>query len=205
MNTTRDQSGFTVIEILVTLLLFSMVSAGFYTVLFASRDGSRTVRDIATISQEARLGFNRMIRDTREAVVVVAASPTSYTVRVDFDGDRQYTSSFEQPTFAYDADQQRITISDGTVSGTETLIAGVRPIGSTPIFSYGSNLLEYDTNADGVTSMGELDAARASGVSLLNNNLLYITNVTFAFEVVSGDSEAVFYTQAQLRNFRGAV
>lgn len=213
MNIDRRESGFTVIELLVVMLLFSVIVIGFYSVMFAGQRGATTTRDVADVSQEARLGFNRMVRDTREAALFSAATATSYSVEVDFDGDGTSLDPFEKVTYAYDAVNDRITIEEtGAPASRETLIDGVEPIPGKDVFSYSSNLLEYDTlpaspppGGDGITTFAELDAARNAGASLPGSNLLYISHVTFAFVVESGDSSQTFYTQAQVRNARSVT
>lgn len=209
MKSDRKEAGFTVIELMVVMLLFSIVVLGFYSVMFASQRGAITTREVADVSQEARLGFNRMVRDTREAAQFDAVTSTSYSVHVDFDGDGSSLDPYERVTYAYDAVNDRITIAEtGAVAAPETLIDGVQPIPGRDIFSYSSNLLEWDTSlpaGDGLTTFAELDAARAAGASLPGNNLEYISHVTFAFIVESGDSSETFYTQAQVRNARSVT
>jgi prepilin-type N-terminal cleavage/methylation domain-containing protein len=201
MNRTKDHAGFTLIELLVVMALFSVISVGFYSVMFSGRRGATTSQNIARVSQEARLGFNRIVRDSREAAVLEAATATSYTVRVDFDGDGSYSAAnFEIVTYAYSDPTDRITISNGTI--TETLISGVEQIGTTPVFSYSSNRLEYDANNDGITTVTELDTAQAAGAALTTDKTQYLSTISYAFRVRSGSSVGTFYTQAQLRNRR---
>lgn len=204
MMGSQDHRGFTLVEMLVVMGLFSMFATIFYSVMLAGQRGARTTQDIATITQEARLGLNRMIRDTREAAALnglVSAGATSYRIRADFNADGDVLDAFEDVTYAYDAAQRRITISDGTV--TETLVAGVAPIPDRDMFSFTSNRLEYDTNpVDGVTTIAELDAAAAAGASLAVDKLQYITSVTYAMRISSGARSSDFYAQAQLRSRR---
>lgn len=208
MRVSKDQSGFTLTELLVVMGLFSLFASMFYTVMFAGQRGGNTTQDMATISQEARLGLNRMIRDTREAAQVdglLAATPTSYRVRVDFNGDGDLDDEAEDVTYAYDAVGRRITISTIPAGGsvTETLVAGVEPIPGHDMFTFTSNRLEYDTSpTDGVTTIAELDAAAAAGASLPGNRLAYISSVGYAMRVTSGTQATDFYAQAQLRSRR---
>lgn len=205
MTSFRNQRGFTLTELLVVMGLFALFASIFYSVMLAGRRGANTTQDVATISQEARLGFNRMIRDTREAASasgLVSATPTSYRIRVDFNGDGGFSAAdFEDITYAYEGANRRITISNGTI--TETLMAGVDPIPGRDVFTYTSNLLEYDTSpTDGVTTIAELEAAAAAGASLNADKLPYITSVGYAMRVTSGDRASDFYAQAQLRSRR---
>ena len=91
----EDESGYSLIEIFVALVVFGAISIGFYQVLISGVRGSETTRTVAEISEEARAGLNRMIRDLREADSLDAASATSFTIWVDYDGDntRDYTAN----------------------------------------------------------------------------------------------------------------
>lgn len=217
----RNESGFTLIELLVTVALFSVLAVGFYQVLFSGTAGSQTARSVVTISQEARLGFNRMVRDTREGDTLGCLPPadpcptsTLYNVKVDFNGDGSYDNpnaegDYESLTFAFDAAAKTITING------ETLIGGVEQIPGQPVFSYSSHRLEYDWLGDGVTTWEDLDAAPSHGVIGVGNNnratttgpdigeLSFISYVSYSFTVSSDDRTSTFYSRAQLRNNRG--
>jgi prepilin-type N-terminal cleavage/methylation domain-containing protein len=211
---THEQSGFTLIELLVALALFSVLSAGFYAVMFSGVDGSDTARSVVRISEEARLGFNRMIRDTREAERIVAAGPTSYGVEIDFDTDGVIEdANGEVETFSYDAVDEVITLSAGGV--TEALVRGVEPVAGEDMFSFSSNLLEYDRNdvakgfvKDGVATWQEVDQPPSGTQGGNRNNALdvgefpYLSNVNYAFRVRSDERVTRFYAGAQVRNRR---
>lgn len=180
----RDD-GFTLVEVLVAISLFSILSVGFYQVMFSGVRGSDTANNIARISQEARIGFNRMIRDTREAgghcfsgvaptCGLVTATPTSYSVEVDFNNNQVVDHALDEYLrYSFDAGAGTISITslnaDGSVrTGPDVLVSGVSLINAeTPIFDYSSNHLEWDwknwttangtTDPDGVTSWQEID------------------------------------------------
>lgn len=195
--------GFTLIETLVAISLFAIVSISFYSVLYASIGVSKTSRDVVRISEDARLGLNRMIRDTREGQLFSSLDAASYTVRIDFDGDGNSNENpnengdYESLEFKYVGSDDSITLND------EVLAAGVEPIGSEPIFSYTSNDLKYDWNGDGVTTGTELDNASSHGYPTVDgsDSGLY-TAVVFAFQVRKGERVTAFRAQAQLRNRR---
>ena len=208
----EDESGMTLIEVLVSISLFMIVLVGFYQVMFSGATGADTAQRLAEISEEARLGFNRMIRDTREASLLENPTATSYRVKIDFDGDGNFSpqgvqndqGDYEDLVFSYDADAQEIQLNG------ETLMAGVEPIGTKPIFDYASNFLEYDWNGDGVSSWQEVDEAVAHGVTGVGNNNDVIdgtedrllSSVIFSVQVTVGDRSSEFYSEAQLRNRR---
>ena len=214
----RDESGFTLVELLFGIVLLSISSIGFYTVLFASADSSKKAEQSARVAAEARLGFNRMVRDTREGIEIKNPSAASYTVEVDFDGDgviepnpADPTGSYERMIFTFNpglSGNGTITAGNGTAS--EVLVRGVDCIRKADnschdVFTYRSSRLQYDSNADGVTSAAELDAAATIG----NGNGLLdgaepgaVNSVAFGLRVTVGDNVTNFYSEAQLRNER---
>jgi prepilin-type N-terminal cleavage/methylation domain-containing protein len=219
-----DERGFTIVELLVVILLLSLVLTAFYQVLFSATSGSETSQNLARVSEEARLGFNRMVRDAREGNGVFDPSATSFTVEIDFDGDNAIATaapdplgSYERITYSYDAATQ--TIRATTYGVTEVLMTGVTCVKKAnntceDIFTFTSSRLEYDTlladgvtaGSDGVVSAKELDVAPTIG----NNNLAswtdteerFIDRVTFALKVTQGSSSTDFHADAQLRNRR---
>ena len=225
MTAMRDESGFSLVELMVAILLLSILSVGFYQVMFSAVRGSQDASDIAEVAEEARLGFNRMIRDTRETTRLITASDTAYRIWTDFDRDGLVDAGdYEYLEYEYDPDTESLTLTAlaGPVGGnpdlidenaaalagtsTETLAAHVELVGTRPVFSYASNFLQYDTApADGEVSASELDTAAGVG----NNNgdvdgleLAYVSDVNYAFHVSVGGGGKTFYGQAQIRNRR---
>jgi prepilin-type N-terminal cleavage/methylation domain-containing protein len=202
----RRQSGFSLVEMLVTLALFFVLSGGFYSVMFSGAEGSDTARTMVHISEGARLSLNRMIRDTREGDYLSDPSATSYHVQVDFDGDGSYENpneigDYEDLNFTYDIAAGAIKLNG------EILVEGVRQIPAQDVFQYSSNFLGYDLNGDGVTTWQELDQAASEGVGN-NNGLLdggevaYISSVSFALRFGQDEETTDFHGEAQLRNRR---
>lgn len=190
----RDERGFTLVETLTAMLVFSLVATGFYSVMLSGVRSSDVAESVTRVSEEARLGFNRMVRDTRQGGYLASASNTSYTVKVDFDNDGDYDGSDETLTFAYD--DGRITLND------VLLMDGIEPVSGKPVFSYSSNLLQYDWDGNGVTTRAELDAAASHGVTALGDPTAYLSSVSYALQVTSGDQSTTFFHEAQLRNKR---
>lgn len=212
----RREAGFTLVEIMVALTIFAAVSAGVFGVMLSATRGSETTRRIAGVSEQARLGLNRMIRDTREGTAIdsVSADGNSYEVHVDFDGNNVITplpgtnsiGDVEELTYTYDPGTKTLRLNG------EVLVRGVECARDTsgacvPAFSFGSNRLEFDTDKNGVTSWQELDQAPATyGVGNLDGQLNFelplISNVSFALRVQDGTAKRDFYAEAQLRNQR---
>ena len=212
----RSEDGFTLIEILVAFTVFGALSAGIFGVMMSTSRGSETARRVAGVSEQARLGLNRMVRDTREGSSIdwVAPDLNSFEVHVDFDGNNVITplpatnplGDVEELTYAYDAATKTLRLNG------EVLVRGAEcardSAGScVPAFSFGSNRLEFDADKNGVTTWQELDSAAPSygvgnGDGQLNFELSLISNVAFALRVQDGTARRDFYAEAQLRNQR---
>ena len=227
----RGEGGFTIVEVLVALSMFSLIAAGFMSVMFAVARGTDSTAAHVRVSEEARLGLNRMIRDTREAgwISLSSSSATathdSFTVKIDYNGDGAYANpasgtaqgSYEIVTYAYDDAGDRITVTADGV-GTETLVRGIDCIRdassncTSSVFSFTSNRLEYDWDLDGVTTLEEINdtACAPNNLTTLDNcnaalvdaELANITSVNFALSLGTGARKTPYYGEAQLRNRR---
>jgi prepilin-type N-terminal cleavage/methylation domain-containing protein len=213
------------IELLVAMTVFGVISLAFYSMLFSATRSTGETKSIAGVSEEARLGFGRMIRDTREGRRITQAeilsSPTgtsSFTVEIDFDASgtiEPYPSlnsqgDYEELKFTFDGTRKVVWLADPA----EILMRDVECIddggGCKPVFDFSSSRLEYDWNSDGLATWQELDEAPAHGVIGVGNNndtlddgeLPFISNVTFQLKIVEADSNNEFYAEAQLRNVR---
>jgi prepilin-type N-terminal cleavage/methylation domain-containing protein len=218
MRTRATEQGFTLVEMLVAVFIFSLVTFGMYQLLFSATRASRFSRDVVRTSEGARLGFNRLVRDTREGSGIKSPSATSFTVEIDFDGSQTIEAtpldpvgSYESITFTFNpaaGGRGTITATGGGV--TEVLMDGVdcvRKADNTcnPVFTYRASRLEYDSNSDGITSQAELDVAAGVGNnngSLDGSELGLVDTVAFALRVSQDRSTETFYAQAQLRNLR---
>ena len=212
----RSEGGFTLIELLVGMALFSLASVGFYQVLFAGSTGAKTSQAAARVSEEARLGLNRLVRDTREAADLKDATANSYRIEINFDGNpspdpvpSDPAGDYELLIVEWNPVSRTVTLSNGVT--TEVLMRDVDCIRKADnscqdVFRYTSSRLEYDTNGDGVSSgLPELDQAPSLGN---NNGVLdgqeprFIDAVKFSFRVEKVGRSTNFYAEAQMRNFR---
>lgn len=205
----RRQAGYTIVEVLVAISLFSVLSVGFYQVLFSQARGADSIRSSAAIGDEARLGFARMVRDTREADAVTAASPTSFTIRVNFNGDAYYQNpnplgDAEILTYAFDSAAGTITLNG------QVLMRGVSRAGTPPqdVFQFSSNNLDYDWDGNGTTTWNELDSAGSRGITGVGDGdgvfdgpeLPYITSVSFNLKLADGGRSTELLATSQMRN-----
>jgi hypothetical protein len=178
---------------------------GLYSVLLAGTDSSNDARAVTQQSEEARLAFNRMVRDTREADRIITATATSFTVHVDFNADGIITAA---PAANSSGDYEDLTFTFDEAAGTITLngavlIRGVAKVSpSKDVFSYSSNRLQYDSSGDGIVTLAELQTAQNNGAQLSSPLTAHLTNVSFSFDIENGDQRTSFYSQAELRNRR---
>src|ERR671919_2636845 len=135
----RDERGFTLVELMVAVMLFAIIVTTLYSLVFSGVGGSETTRKVVRISEEARLGFARMVRDAREADSIQSATATSLTVRIDFNADGDTGDVDEVETFAFQTATGQVTLNG------ELLMEGVEQVGITDPFSYSSNQLDFDS------------------------------------------------------------
>ena len=225
----RDHQGMTLVEVLVAMVIFSIVSIGFYSVMLSGIRGATATESGVDVSAEARLGLNRLIRDVREATTLripagaTELGPDEFSIAVDFSRDGDTDDPGEVETFTYDpvADVIRLStdLSDPLNGNTtdpgesEVLIEGVERVTPTSaVFRYSSNLLEFDSPPlDGIVTCLEVadpppGRSGGDGPPCNAGELPFLTNVDFSFRVSSGSGatargEAIF-GQAQLRNLR---
>jgi prepilin-type N-terminal cleavage/methylation domain-containing protein len=202
MRRVQAEDGFTLVEFMVAIGIFLVLATTFYQFMFSSARSTDTSEDVVRVSEEARLGLNRLVRDTREGQLFSSFSPNSYNVRVDFNGNGSYENpnangDYENLTFEFRPASNAIYLNN------QLLVAGVYQIGSESVFTYTSNDLHYDWNGDGVTTAAELDEGPSRGFpAITSSDVSLYSNVEYAFELHNGDQVTEFRSQAQLRNRR---
>jgi prepilin-type N-terminal cleavage/methylation domain-containing protein len=214
----KNESGFTLIELLVASFLFLILSTVFYQVMLSGTGTTKKSQSIISISEEGRLGLNRMIRETRGATKLIAASENSYQIEIDPDGAG--SDPPEYYSFFLDATTSEIKLKYEAILGgpsiEDVLVAGVSPVtGRTGVFTYSSHLLRYDVTGgaggipDGVATWQELDSAGCGPQYApvgdcdtppkLDAEIPYLSNVDYAFTLRNGDAVSDFFSQAYIR------
>lgn len=229
MRAHAEEGGYSLVEVIIALFIFSIISVGFISVMMSGARSADATRNSVRLSEEARLGLNRIVRDVREASWVsftsnqAGAVQSSFTIKTDYNGNGVYgnsagpngtaESNYEVVTYAYDAATKSITVTADGFPG-ETLIKGVEPIGSTPVFSFTSNRLEMDWNGDGVTTLTEVSDNActwggnsttldpACNTTLTDKEMAYVTNFALSVKVRSSDTTSEYFAEAELRNRR---
>jgi prepilin-type N-terminal cleavage/methylation domain-containing protein len=215
-NSSPRHEGFTLTEVLITLLLMSLVSTAFYQVLFSGSEGAATATSVTRVSEEARAGLNRMTRDTRQALSLTSATDSGYSIQVDFNGD-EAIAAVGVANAAGDYEQLSFVVTGGNLyieacgsasldcgNQKTILIEGVSQTGSTPYFSYASNRLEYDCNNNGQATRTELESGSCyvTGGLAPSIALSLLTDIDYSFTVTSDGKSSNLLGHAEVRNMR---
>jgi type II secretory pathway pseudopilin PulG len=208
----RD-SGMTLVEILVGIVLFGLLGAVLLSVALATSRVTDNTRQLTNVNEESRLAMERLTRELRQATEVVAVSlssgpgdTTALSFWTDFNGNGIKDLNAADPevlTYRWDPATGELTLTandpDGTAVTRSLLSANVSD------FTVGlrSSQWVYDTNNDG-TTWQELDAA---GPPSGNGNGVpdgpefeYVDLVDVSVTVLDGPHAQTYTTQVDLRN-----
>jgi prepilin-type N-terminal cleavage/methylation domain-containing protein len=224
----RDQDeGFTLVEMLVTIIVFSVVMvAVMTTVLTASRSVS-TVKQVDDANEEARLALVRISRELRQATAITGATlfttgtyagtgyASSITLNADFNGDgviEPDAPDAEVLTYRFVPDPSnngngQIQLEANDPHGTLV----VRPILAAHVSDFHMELRSSqwacDSNGDGITTWQELDTNASATCphpdgngTLDTNELASIDSVFLNFSVFEGTHRQTYNAQVNLRN-----
>lgn len=212
----KSEEGFTLVELLITLFLFGVLTTVLFTVVMNNVNVVKAVRQSTDLNEESRLVLNRMSRELRESRAIVAVTnpggsgfdPTSdseITFEVDFNGNGTIEPLADDPeriTYKYESVAKRLLLQAG---GLELPILAE----NVEFFrlTYTSKKYECDTNADGAVSWEELDVALSpcpadigNANGQLDTELEAVNSVTIELTVLTGDREQEYRTQLDLRN-----
>lgn len=185
----RNEHGFTLVEMLVSISILSVMMAGMFSFLWGASTHWGTAQDAAEVTENARLGLNRMTRELKQASSITSASSDLVSFRVNFGtGAETITYGF---TPGSGGDTGIVWRSTSTSPGEVTLINDVESMQ----FVYYGNDYKCDTGiADGIVTWAELQACTTSPV-------LKIARVDISLILRAGnDSNQAFVEQAWLRN-----
>lgn len=188
LRAARSDDGFTLVEMLVSILLVGMLGAILSaTIVAADRSASTSVAD-HNRTEEGRLAMNRVSRELRQAATIervvnpfgTGHNPgaiTALTFRADFNGDGCLAGTAGCPADTL-ADPElisychepaglvavpRLYVKAGPLPDTLTSCSGGQPILAERVrtftVEYRSKEYRFDGNGDGVTTWEELDAA----------------------------------------------
>jgi prepilin-type N-terminal cleavage/methylation domain-containing protein len=195
-----EESGYTLVELIVTMLLITLLSGVFYSFLFSGDRVSREGRRWLELNETARLTLERMTRELREADALLSVSSPNGSSSITFQGDFNADGTFvngtynaritcdEVITYRYDSAGDRLLVSTAvdpsppTASPTECVAnpSGeevlAENVASFALSYFGSNpYLDNGTApptkvSDGSVTWQEMDKASAFGVAGYGNN-----------------------------------
>ena len=216
MNSTdsvRDDSGVSLVEVLVAIGLFGLLSSLLLGFALGTSRVTQDTKQFANVSEDARLVMERLSRELRQANEVTAVQlptpsstdATEITIWIDFDGNGDKDQDAADPevlTYRWEPTAKELTLTANQGGGAVT-----RPLLSTIVsgltIDLYSSLWSYDTNGDGRTSWSELDA-QGSPVGNKdgkpNVELARIDVVAISLTVLDGPHKQVYNTQVDLRN-----
>jgi len=223
----RGDGGFTLVEMLVATLIFSLLTGTMLMAVLASARSATAGRELNNLNEEARLVLNRMSRELREARRVVAVTnpdgttfnatgDVALTFEVDFDGDGTIDPSAadpEQLTYLYDYAGQRLMLQAsgaslpvlaGNVSQFKVTYHSRRFEYNGTLPASGSSCGATTGTKDAVVTWEEVDGhpGRAHGNcnGLLDQELDVVDSVTIDLRVLYGARQQVYRTRIDLRN-----
>lgn len=183
----QREHGFTLIEILVTVSIFSVIMAAMFGFLWGVTSHWKTGQSTADVTENARMGLNRMTRELMQGSQVTSADTNQVSFAVNFgDGWQTITYGFTPGSIG----------SPGIVwrksDDSPMQVTMVNQVANAQFVYYGSDY-RCDANGDGVITFSEIQTC-SGGISK-------IARVDIQLTMISGDgSQRDFVGQAWLRN-----
>lgn len=221
MSAPDRDAGFTIVEMLVSMVLFAVLGSVLLGFVLGTSDVVDDVRADSNVTGEARVAVERMARELRQAeevrdVTIVDGQIRSFTLEIDFDGEAgsfvsPATSGSPSPsavpandsevlTYSWRPDEGTLTMSDGGTTA-DILTGGVVSV----LFDLRSSAWIHDKDHDGTTTWDEIDqpADTPGHQHLDTDELALIDLVSIEIVVEDGDTTRRFVVQADMRNRDG--
>ena len=185
----KDEHGFTLVEMLVSISILSVIMAGMFSFLWGASIHWSTAQNSAEVTENARLGLNRMTRELKQSYIITSASANQITFSANF-GEGTETITYGL-TPGSGGDTGVLWRSTSVSPGEVTLINDVESMQ----FTYFGNDYKCDTGiADGIVTWTEIQACSTSP-------LTKIARVDISLTLKAGNnSSQTFVEQAWLRN-----
>ena len=197
-NLKDEEQGFTLIEMLVSIAILTVIMAGMFSFLWGASKHWHTGQNTAEVTENARMGLNRMTRELRQASQVVTAE----TDRVVFDVNFGVTSETKE-TITYEfklgtGDQPGSIWRSTTANpGQQVILINdvVNDVENMQVFTYYGNDYKCDSGLkDGTITWDELQACSSSPETKVAR-----VDISLALKTGSENSQT-FIDQAWLRN-----
>jgi prepilin-type N-terminal cleavage/methylation domain-containing protein len=223
----RDDSGMTLIELLVSMILMGLVGTIVFTSVLATQRAAESSRQVNDLNEEARLVLNRMSRELREAKAITAVvnpmgpgysatSDSSITFEVDFNGNGTIEPTAADPeelTYFYDVSAQQLQLQ---AAGSALPVLAANVASFQVNFTSRKYVFDGTTTAsggvcgtvtapkDGVVNWQEVDGNPAmlygNCNATLDSELTVIDSVFVSLKVLYGSKQQQYQTQVDLRN-----
>jgi prepilin-type N-terminal cleavage/methylation domain-containing protein len=183
-----SQGGFTLIEMLVSILILSVIMTAIFAFLWGASRYWQTGRDAADVTENARLGLNRMTRELKQGSLITVADTTQVSFAVDYgDGDETVTFGF---TPGDGGAGGLVWRTSSSATQQATLIDNV----DNAEFVYYGNDYRCDVNGDGRVSLEELNSCSTDPEAKISRVDIVLTMSS------GGSAQQTFVGQAWLRN-----
>lgn len=127
----QNQSGTTLLELLMALVLLGVVTTGIYAMVVSAANAARNTNAFLLTQAQVRAALDQIVDEARWASGVNAAQPGCVTLRVPQDTPFS-TSSPYSVTFAYDATQKAVVRQEST----NPAAFGCPPSGDLEVLAY---------------------------------------------------------------------
>jgi type IV pilus assembly protein PilW len=125
MTTRKPQTGFTIIELMVAMVLGVVLIGGFVNIFISSQQAFRTNEGLARIQENGRVASELLLREIRQAGATACGTKVVANV-LEPGGSTSWWSDWTAGAVrAYDGTFSGVTIGSGTaqrVSGTDVLV-----------------------------------------------------------------------------------
>ena len=194
----RD-AGFTLIEMLVTMLVFGMLGAIVLAISLTSLKTSRTTQNRVVGTDQAQQATERMARDLRSADPLVTATANDMSAKVYRNGHCEIHRWYLGATGALLQDTQKYAASTtcATATGTPstavttTLVTKVDNTAATPLFTFA----RWDTTANPPALQTMSSPVPAANVPLVDR-----INVVIDVYQPESHADVVVQSAVDLRN-----
>lgn len=183
--------GFTLVEMLVSMLILSVVMSAIFAFLWSASSYWQAGQASADVTENARLGLNRMTRELKQASQITSATANEMVFKVNFNNG----VGVETVTYRFTPGSNG---SPGTVSRDSDISTEVTLMENVKFaqFDYYGNDYRCDSNKDGKIEIGELASCSSTPTDK-------IVRVDITLTMPNGkraDQPLVFVGQAWLRN-----
>lgn len=208
---TRDDAGFSLVELLVAVGLFGVVGSLLLGFALSTARVTDDTRAMTTVSEETRLAMERLTRELRQASEILhvqlpatTGDTTALTFWTDFNGNGAQDLDATDPevlTYRWNPTTRRLTLTANDASGA----ALTRPVLAAAVtqFTLGlrSSSWQYDADASGETTWTELDQHLGNGNGVPDGaELRHLDLVAVTITATDGTHQQGYSTSVDLRN-----